>query len=134
MGRSSFEFPWADIFPLLLERCPPRQKSRVERLNAEVEPLLTEATCENSVKLQTTHAAVERRPDRLRVCWLNGFITHSWELSGRGTTRAEDAQGTLTQSHKSPSILVYEQYISPLLLERCPPRQKSRVERLKAQV
>jgi len=29
-------------------------------------------------------------------------------LSGRGTARAEDAQGTPTQSHTSPSILVYE--------------------------
>ena len=28
--------------------------------------------------------------------------------SGRGTTRAEDAQGTPTQSHISPSLLVYE--------------------------
>ena len=27
---------------------------------------------------------------------------------GRGTTRAEDAQGTPDQSHISPSILVYE--------------------------
>jgi len=27
---------------------------------------------------------------------------------GRGAARAEDAQGTLTQSHISPSILVYE--------------------------
>ena len=27
--------------------------------------------------------------------------------SGKGTTRAEDAQGTLTQSRISPSILVY---------------------------
>jgi len=31
-----------------------------------------------------------------------------WDLSGRGTARAEDAQGTPTQSHISPSILVYE--------------------------
>jgi len=31
----------------------------------------------------------------------NGWL---WE----GTTRAEDAQGTPTQSHVSPSILVYE--------------------------
>ena len=30
------------------------------------------------------------------------------DLSGRGTARAEDAQGTPTQSHISPSILVYE--------------------------
>jgi len=28
--------------------------------------------------------------------------------SGRGTTRAEDAQGTPTHSQISPSILVYE--------------------------
>jgi len=28
--------------------------------------------------------------------------------SGRGAARAEDAQGTPTQSHTSPSILVYE--------------------------
>ena len=27
---------------------------------------------------------------------------------GRGTTRAQDAQGTPTQSHTSPNILVYE--------------------------
>ena len=32
--------------------------------------------------------------------------------SGRGTTRAEDSQGTPTQSHISPSILVYEDYNS----------------------
>ena len=30
------------------------------------------------------------------------------DLSRRGTTRAEDAQGTPTQSHISPSILVYD--------------------------
>ena len=29
-------------------------------------------------------------------------------FSGRGAARAEDAQGTPTQSHISPSILVYE--------------------------
>ena len=28
---------------------------------------------------------------------------------GRGTTRAEDAQGTLTQSHISPGVLVNEE-------------------------
>ena len=30
---------------------------------------------------------------------------------GRGTTRAEDAQGTPTRSHISPSLLVYEEQI-----------------------
>ena len=34
--------------------------------------------------------------------------------TGRGTTRAEDAQGTPTQSHISPSILVYEDKINGL--------------------
>jgi len=43
--------------------------------------------------------------DRRRVGWLTGF-------SGRGTTRAEDAQGTPSQSHISPSILVYEEYLT----------------------
>ena len=33
----------------------------------------------------------------------------SWGLSGRGTTRAEDAEGTPTESHVSLSILVYEE-------------------------
>ena len=40
--------------------------------------------------------------------WLSGGTTHSRDLSGRGTARAEDAQGTPTQRHISPSILVYE--------------------------
>jgi len=33
------------------------------------------------------------------------------QMSGRGAARAEDAQGTPTQSHISPSILVYEDYV-----------------------
>jgi len=39
----------------------------------------------------------------VRVDWLTG--------SGRGTTKAEDAQGTPTQSHISPIILVHEDII-----------------------
>ena len=35
--------------------------------------------------------------------------THSRDLSRRDTTRAEDAQGTPTQSHISPSIISYEE-------------------------
>ena len=38
---------------------------------------------------------------RLRVGWLN---------NGRGTARADDAQGTPTQSQISPSIIEYEYY------------------------
>ena len=33
-------------------------------------------------------------------------LTQSWDLSGRGTTRAEHAPGIPTQSHTSPSVLV----------------------------
>jgi len=75
------------------------------------------------------------------------------DLSGRGTTREEDGHGTPTQSHISPRMLVYEDYqrlgfrmvsdqvslVGPRLQgkaagapfasrQRCPPRQKSRVE------
>ena len=32
----------------------------------------------------------------------------SWDLSGRGTTRAEETHGTPTQSHMSPNFLVFE--------------------------
>ena len=35
-------------------------------------------------------------------------------VAGRGAVRAEDAQGTPTQSHISPSILLYEDMISLL--------------------
>ena len=38
--------------------------------------------------------------DRLRVCLLNGFL--------RGTTRAEDAQGTPIQNYTSPIMQEYE--------------------------
>ena len=37
------------------------------------------------------------------MCWLGDS-----GLVGLGTTRTEDAQGTPTQVHVSPSILVYE--------------------------
>ena len=39
--------------------------------------------------------------------------THSRYFSGRGAVRAEDAQGTPTQSHISPRLLVYEEKLIP---------------------
>ena len=39
-------------------------------------------------------------------------------FSGRGTARAEDAQAAPTQSHISPSILVYEDKTGPEQVER----------------
>ena len=50
--------------------------------------------------------------DRLHTVWDSRLTrrgtTHSRDLSGRGAARAEDAQGTPTQSHISPTILVYK--------------------------
>jgi len=53
----------------------------------------------------TGEAVVYYVDGRLRVGRPGAMEFHS---SGRGTTRAEDDQGTPTQSHISPSILVYE--------------------------
>ena len=47
-----------------------------------------------------------------RIAFL-GRIDRLMDLSGRGTTRAGDSQGTPTQSHISPSVLVYEDKIDP---------------------
>ena len=44
-------------------------------------------------------------------------------LSGRGAARAEDAQTTPTESHVSPSILVYEDH--QVVLSRSVPTTKS---------
>jgi len=53
--------------------------------------------CENSETALRRQS--EGLPDsRLKIGWLNGF-------SGMDTTRAEDAQGTPTQCHISPSII-----------------------------
>ena len=37
--------------------------------------------------------------------------THSRDISGRGAAKAENAQGTPTQSNIPPSVLVYEENI-----------------------
>jgi len=62
--------------------------------------------------------ALQRTPrvlfggDRLRFGWLNGFSFITSTGAWKGAARAEDAQGTPTQSHVSPSILLYEGYCS----------------------
>ena len=40
--------------------------------------------------------------------------------SRRGSARAEDAQGTLSQSHISPSILAYEDCFMEMSVPDCP--------------
>jgi hypothetical protein len=40
-------------------------------------------------------------------------VMHRHPTSGRGAARAEDAQGTPTQSNTSPSVLVYEAKMGP---------------------
>ena len=47
-------------------------------------------------------------PIALRDCQDRGTLEQLLIDSGKGTTRAEDAQGTPAQRHISPSILVYE--------------------------
>ena len=47
-------------------------------------------------------------PRPSNIAFLGARHTPSSSHVGRGTTRAEDAQGTPTQSHILPSILVYE--------------------------
>ena len=51
-------------------------------------------------------------PVHKHVTTTNVIISYSgsWDLSERGTTTAGDVQGTPTQSHVSPSILVYQAY------------------------
>ena len=52
------------------------------------------------------------------------------KVSGRGAARAEDAQGTPTQSHISPSVLVYEAKtfrLFPLCSEAGTPNAETRV-------
>ena len=41
---------------------------------------------------------------------IDSGLVGSTDFYGRGAARAEDAQGTPTQSHISPSIVVYEEY------------------------
>ena len=45
------------------------------------------------------------------------FVVSELSVCGRGAARAEDAQGTPTLSHISPSILVYEDksFLTPVL-------------------
>ena len=46
--------------------------------------------------------------------------THSRDLSGRGAARAEDAQGTPTQSQISPIILAFEEQHAKTQQSSCP--------------
>ena len=57
-----------------------------------------------NINMYTNIYAVRTKESFLSRCGTK----YSRDLSGRGTTRADDAQGTPTQSHMSPSILVYE--------------------------
>jgi len=47
----------------------------------------------------------------ISIAMIDSWTTNSWDLSGKGTKRAENVQGTPTQSHLSSSILVYEDHV-----------------------
>ena len=59
----------------------------------------------DSGQVSLEHLLLSREPSQRRVSLYRVIIE---DLSGRGAARAEDAQGTPTQSQVSPSILVYE--------------------------
>jgi len=70
-------------------------------------------SCEQGVLVRGHAGLAISEPSRARAAVRN-TPAFMWEGSGRGTTRAEDAPGTPTQSHTSPSILVYEDYVVDL--------------------
>ena len=59
-----------------------------------------EATTPATAQLSATHRVQS-------ILRLSVYLMR--DLSGRDTARAEDPQGTPTQTHISPSILVYEE-------------------------
>ena len=59
------------------------------------------------------YGPVPEKQRRRRVATACGRAALSGGKVGRGTARAEDAQGTPTQSHVSPIILVYEDKVIP---------------------
>ena len=84
--------------------CNPRSQSDRTALCAD-SGLIEENTCSGarSVLLQTQPALRNRPAHGFRALGLG-----LWVGGGRGAARAEDAQGTPTQSHISPRTLVYE--------------------------
>ena len=79
-------------------------------VNEKHECSTTQRDCVRSVRSAVTFSPGLRRPpptvgdSRLT----RRGTTHAPDLSRRGAARAEDAQDTPTQSHVSPSTLVYE--------------------------
>ena len=63
--------------------------------------------CVNVCSAKVVNLYASWRPSR--------WTTHSRDHFGKGTATAEDAQWTPTQSHISPSILVYEENHSFML-------------------
>ena len=67
----------------------------------------------------SSHCQLSKQPAPAGICPSKRF-PYKWQIlspvhsrlakSGMGAARAEDAEGTPTQSHTSPSILVYEDY------------------------
>jgi hypothetical protein len=62
-------FAFRLLFRIFKERCPPRQKSRVERLKKKVEPLLTYVTVENGpvASCEANLLGIHRGPQHVRA-------------------------------------------------------------------
>ena len=93
---------------------------RVYHPKASTSPFRNQNRSNDSTKNPSTNHPWSRRETRLQK-WLlkphtaRKILLIDSGLVGRGATRAEDAQGTPTQSHISPSILVYKDKRAPLL-------------------
>jgi hypothetical protein len=87
------------------ERCPPRQKSRVEHLNAKVEPLLTEVSVDSC-----RTARCDRRRGRRNAVpgWAKRLCRGASRLrDGRRWERTHTHCDTHTHTHVFVHIYIY---------------------------
>ena len=99
---------WTGLAPWEGTHVPPRQAQN-PRPEHPAPPSDRTATSASQRKTEHVNDVSLSRVIESGLARLNGFsFITSTGARGRGTTRAEDAQGTPTQSHISPSILVYE--------------------------
>jgi len=111
-----------DLCTTLGVRVIKRERERRCRTASSTRRVLTTPSCKYEIcvfrVLRGTHDLQVRYPCLIDSGLVGSTDFHSSHpqghapehhaFSGRGTTRAEDAQGTPTQSHISPSILVNE--------------------------
>ena len=93
--KGEFKLPWHEAGPPGFEFPTPRERER------------RETTGSRALRERGRHGSMKEYDP-----WVidSGLIGSTDSHSEKGTTRAEDAQRTPTQSHIAPSIVVYEEY------------------------